>query len=83
MGLSTTPLTIYTSGGVEKVLEKQAKVVAGVPSLPTRWREGVIKRKDDGTVEVVYPDSDEEEVTVEVITDEQEKTPIVKGTTTM
>jgi hypothetical protein len=82
MGLSTRPLTIYTSGGVEKVPEKQAKVSAGVSSLPVRRREGVIKRQDDGTMEVVYPDSDEEEVPVEVITDEQGETPVVKGSTT-
>jgi hypothetical protein len=81
MGLSTRPLTIYTSGGVEKVPEKQAKVSAGAPSLLVRRREGAIKRQDDGTMEVVYPDSDEE-VPVAIITDEQEETPVVKGSTT-
>jgi hypothetical protein len=81
MGLSTRPLTIYTSGGVEKVPEVQAKVIPGIPRL-SRRREGVIKRKEDGTVEVVYPDSDEEEP-MEVIPDEHEDTTVVKGTTTI
>ena len=80
MGLVTRPLIIYTSGGIEKVPEKQAKVSAAVPSVPALRREGIIQRKDDGTLEVVYPDSDDEEVSVEVITDEQEEeTPVVKG----
>jgi hypothetical protein len=78
MGLSTRPLTIYTAGGAEKDPEQPKTSGVGVSTIKPRWSEGVIKRKEDGTIEVVYPDSDDEEQ-VEAITSAQDETPVVKG----
>ena len=80
MGLSTRPLTIYTSGGVEKIPEQQQnKTNASLAAVKPRRSEGVIQRMADGTMEVVYPDSDDEARPIEVIADGEEQTPVVKG----
>jgi len=80
MGLSTRPLAIYTAGGVEKIPEQQEnKTSTCVAALKPRRSEGVIQRKADGTMEVVYPDSDDEARPMETIADGQEQTPVVKG----
>jgi len=81
MGLSARPLTIYTSGGVEKIPDQQqSQTITGVAAVKSRRSEGVIKRKADGTMEVVYPDSDDEAPPMEAKADGQEERPVVKGT---
>lgn len=73
-------MSIYTSGGVEKVPEnKEKKKETGVAAvINTRRSEAVIKRNEDGTSTVVYPDSDEEEI-VQGPTVMGEETPVIKG----
>ena len=73
-------MSIYSSGGVEKVPEdKEKKKETGLAAvLKTRRSEGVIKRNEDGTSIIVYPDSDDEE-TVQVSTVTGEETPVIKG----
>jgi hypothetical protein len=64
-------LTIYTSGGTEKVPDNSAvtrRAKAG-------FSEAVIKRNEDGSVSVVYPDSDEEEIHPQL----QPETDVIKG----
>lgn len=74
----TRPLTIYTSGGVEKIPTKAQVADIGIKNLKSRRSEGVIKRNDDGTTTVIYPDSDDEEQ-LPVAPNTQEETPVVKG----
>jgi hypothetical protein len=65
---------------VEKVPEKkEKKQETGVAAvIKTRRSEGVIKRNEDGTSAIVYPDSDDEEA-VQVSTVTGEETPVIKG----
>ena len=73
-------MSIYTSGGVEKFPEnKEKKQETGLAAvLKARRSEGVIKRNEDGTSVIVYPDSDDEE-TVPAPTVTGEETPVIKG----
>jgi hypothetical protein len=59
--LAARPLTIYTSGGVEKGPDKALVTDTGTKSFRSRRSVGIIKRNDDGTTTVLYPDSDDEE----------------------
>ena len=72
------PLTIYTSGGVEKVSTKGQVVDSGTKNLKTSRSEGIIKRNEDGTTSVIYPDSDDEDQ-APVAPTLQEETVVVKG----
>jgi len=76
-------LNLYTSGGVEKVPEtKEKKGDTGSAKLvKSRRSEAVIKRNEDGTTSIVYPDSDEDDEDVQVPTEVGEATPVVKGST--
>lgn len=49
--------------------------------VKSRRSEGVIKRNEDGTTSIVYPDSDEDDEDVQVWTEVGEATPVVKGST--
>jgi hypothetical protein len=73
-------LSIYTSGGVEKVPENTEKKETGVAAavMKTRRSEGMIQRNEDGTSTIVYPDSDDEEI-VPVTTQTGKETPVIKG----
>jgi hypothetical protein len=50
----------------------------GVKTLKSRRSEGVIKRNEDGSTSVVYPDSDDEEG-ISVEENMGEETTVVKG----
>jgi hypothetical protein len=76
--LVARPLTIYTSGGVEKVHTKAQVADTVVKNLKSRRSEGIIKRNNDGTTTVIYPDSDDEEQ-LPVAPNTQEETVVVKG----
>lgn len=78
LGLVAKPLTIYTSGGVEKVPTKAQVTNTGIKNFKSRRSEGTIKRNDDGTATVIYPDSDDEEQ-LPVAPNTQEETVVVKG----
>jgi Ribosome biogenesis protein Nop16 len=54
LGLAARPLELYTSGGVEKTKKGSTKVV--VPKS-----EAVIRRNPDGSTNIVYVESDEED----------------------
>ena len=58
----TRPLTIYSSGGVEKVGRKAAVAEKAVKYIKAPRSEGKIQRNPDGTTTIVYPDSEEEEM---------------------
>jgi hypothetical protein len=76
--LVARPLSIYTSGGVEKIPGKPKKVERVAQPIRPRRSEGIIKRNEDGTTSVVYPDSDDdEEVPVQPVTGEE--TDVIKG----
>lgn len=66
---------------MEKVPEtKEKKGDTGSAKLvKSRRSEGVIKRNEDGTTSIVYPDSDEDDEDVQVPTEVGEATPVVKG----
>ena len=81
LGLSARPLTIYTSGGVEKVGTKAPVPEKAVKSFKTPRSEGKIQRNPDGTTIIIYPDSDEEIVPVQP--NLAEETSVVKGTRTL
>jgi len=76
--LVARPLTIYTSGGVEKIAKKAQVADTGVKKLKSRGSEGIIKRNEDGTTSVIYPGSDDEEE-LPVAPSRQEETVVVKG----
>ena len=78
LGLVARPLTIYTSGGVEKIAKKTQVADIGVKKPKGRRSEGIIKRNNDGTTSVIYPDSDDEEA-FPVVPSTQEETVVVKG----
>jgi hypothetical protein len=74
-------LSIYTSGGVEKVpenTEKKKETGVAVTVMKTRRSEGVIQRNEDGTSTIVYPDSDDEDI-VPVTAQTGKETPVIKG----
>jgi hypothetical protein len=81
LGLAARPLNIYTSGGVEKVPETKEKKAdtTAVKVIKTRRSEGVIKRNEDGTTSIVYPDSDDDDDGVRAPTEMGEETPVIKG----
>ena len=72
------PLTIYTSGGVEKFGTKASRTEAVVKPLETPRSEGKIQRNPDGTTTIIYPDRDEEEM-VSVQPELGPPTIVVKG----
>jgi len=75
--LVARPLTLYTSGGVEKVSKNSETVKPGTTRVKTGQSEAKIIRNPDGTTSVIYPDSDEEE---EVEPSPAEpKTEVIKG----
>jgi hypothetical protein len=76
LGLVARPLEIYTSGGVEKGIEKKF-VEPGVKIIKSRRSEAIIKHHPDGSTSVVYPDSDDEDGPLQ--SDVQEETPVIKG----
>jgi hypothetical protein len=78
MGLAARPLTIYTSGGVEKIPKSEQVVEHRVKSIKSHRSEGIIKRNPDGTMSVVYAESDDE-VDVPQIPTTQDETAVVKG----
>lgn len=57
---------------------KEKKESGFAKVIKTRRSEGVIKRNEDGTTSIVYPDSDDEEA-VPVSTTVGEETPVIKG----
>jgi len=71
------PLTIYTSGGVEKFGTKASRTEAVVKPLETPRSEGKIQRNPDGTTTIIYPDSDEEMVPIQL--ELGPETVVVKG----
>ena len=78
LGLVARPLTIYASGGVEKVGTKVPSAENVVkPPKPLR-SEGKIQRNPNGTTTIIYPDSDEEEM-VPIQPELGPETVVVKG----
>ena len=71
-------MNLYTSGGVEKVPELKKTETGVAKVIKTRRSEGVIKRNEDGTTSIVYPDSDDEE-SVPTATTVEPETPVIKG----
>jgi hypothetical protein len=65
LGLAARPLTIYTSGGVEKFGTKVPSAETAVKPLKVSRSEGKIQRNPDGTTTIIYPDSDEEMVSIQ------------------
>jgi hypothetical protein len=78
LGLAARPLTIYTSGGVEKVATKAPSIEKSMKPLKASRSEGKIQKNPDGTMTVIYPDSDEEEI-APAQPDLREETVVVKG----
>jgi hypothetical protein len=78
LGLAARPLTLYTSGGVEKV-QHTKESVTGVATIKAKRTEGIIKRNPDGTTSIIYPDDDEDEDVIPVRPVVQDDTPVVKG----
>lgn len=78
MGLAARPLTIYTSGGVEKIPKAEQSAEHGLKNTKSRRSEGIIKRNPDGTTSVIYPESDDE-VDIPQISTTQKETAVVKG----
>ena len=71
------PLTIYTSGGVEKVGTKAPSAETAVKPPKVSRSEGKIQRNPDGTTTIIYPDSDEEMVPIQL--ELGPETVVVKG----
>jgi hypothetical protein len=54
-------LTLYSSGGLEKINKASEPIKPVITKVKAGQSEARIVRNPDGTTDVVYPDSDEEE----------------------